>query len=504
MSQTREDTAAPPERLRLAVSTFDAQSEILVLDGRGRFVDRGFGPEHAFELEPGMYRVKVLTGTEADEKPVVLTERPREVRFGAAAFASAAPLLGTTTSHEYHTDAAQRETRNTHVHDGDGSSLFFLVRDWTPNAPQRKPQRVTQNPAEGLSLFAVGESGDRKVCDLASAGVSNLDLDAWGACTIDVAPGVYELRLEMPTGETLHQSFVASPGWQTQAFVFLRAYPSSDGPERRVWRADLSRTSLLLSPTKSFSPGEPLLRLAELARVALATKRPNERGDQNRRLLPDQMRALLRGKCDNPILGIYAAHLLLMEASVDMPLVREVVVHLRDLLRAPHPDVEALALRAEIGAPPAPFSDPPMLRRSWSLIVEASIARPELVTESLARRLTGEFWSEGPWHIWKSAANRADSAHPAGLSDVEAALLGDLGVLKQMRVRQTDAGNGDVARAMDPRLYVVAVDLDGDRLNALARRFSLPPTEVRRVLGVLEEKTTRSADIADIKLRFTP
>ena len=59
--------------------------------------------------------------------------------------------------------------------------------------------------------------------------------------------------------------------------------------------------------------------------MALATKRPNERGDENRRLVPDELRALLRGKCDNPMLGIYGGHLLLMETSVDVALLHEVV-----------------------------------------------------------------------------------------------------------------------------------------------------------------------------------
>src|SRR5437867_4170282 len=185
MSPPLEAAAA---RLSLMVSTSDSQSEIIVLDARGRLVQRGFGPQHTFELEPGIYRVKVLTGTEFQEKSVVLTDTRR---------------------------------------------------------------------------------------------------DPWAACTIDVTPGVYELRLELPGGETLRQSFVASPNWQTQSFLFMRAYPSDTGPQ---WRADLSRTSVLLSATRGFSPNEAMLRTAELARVTLATKGPGERGQTNRRLMPDEMR----------------------------------------------------------------------------------------------------------------------------------------------------------------------------------------------------------------------
>lgn len=123
----------------------------------------------------------------------------------------------------------------------------------------------------------------------------------------------------------------------------MREYPSENGPQ---WRADLSRTSVLLSQTRGFSPNESLLRVTELARVALATKGPGERGQTDRRLVPDDMRTLLREKFGNPMLGIYAAHLLLLETSVDVELFREVVRNLRAMLGRQHPDVEALALRA--------------------------------------------------------------------------------------------------------------------------------------------------------------
>ena len=41
---------AAAARLSLTVSTSDSQSEILVLDARGRPVQRGFGPKQTFEL----------------------------------------------------------------------------------------------------------------------------------------------------------------------------------------------------------------------------------------------------------------------------------------------------------------------------------------------------------------------------------------------------------------------------------------------------------------------
>jgi hypothetical protein len=534
MSSTLDAVAA---QLSLTVRTGDSQSEILVLDARGRPVGRGAGPERTFELEPGIYRVKVLTGAEVQEKSVVLIEpQGGPLQFEQVAFASPVPLMGTSTSHEYHMSAADHESKVTHVADGAGSSLFFLVRDWTPPSEQAAKPRVTGNPAEGLSLHMVNANGERKICDLAASGESNASGDPWAACTLEVAPGVYELRLALPDGETLRQSFVASQGWQTQSFIFMRDYPSENGPR---WRADLSRTSVLHSQTRGFSPNESLLRVTELARIALATKGPGERGQTDRRLVPDDMRTLLREKFGNPMLGIYAAHLLLLEASVDVELFREVVGNLRTVLGRQHPDVEALALRAPGEPAPLPFENPPMLSRSWSLMVEATVAQPSLVTESLSQRHLGKSLTDGLWHTLRSPSEGAQVSDPnaLGLSDVEAALAEDLGVMKNIRWinRTSTVSSPPVRRAritglprrpafsdqfsavlrdhddapppsVDNDLPDLAVtkdfevQIDQTRLRSLVTRCGIPATQLKRTLTSLEEKLTRNPNVPNLKV----
>lgn len=522
MSQTPE---APPaaEARRLGVQTGDAQSEILVLDARGRFVERSFGPEHSFELERGIYRVKVLTGAESQEKPVVLAERPTEfVSFAPISFASPVPLAGTSTSHEYHELAASQESRQTRVKDGAGSSIFCMVRDWTPDRQPERRRRITGDPATGLSLHAAVNGRDREVADLAKAGKHSLEFDAWSACTVSVNPGVYELRLVLPTGATLHQSIVASPQWQTQAFVFMRGY-SASSTERsaapREWRADLARTSIVMARDQGFSFDEPALRRLELVRVALANRRAGEPAGTARRLLPEEVRTMLRDKCDDPMLGIYAAHLLLLEPNPDFSLFRRVVGQLRGLLGTSHPDVEALALRAEGEPPPAPFEFPPMLARSWSLIVDATADRPDLVSDPLSARVTNDLWSEGPWHIWRTppAQEAADSQDSGDLSGFEEALAENLGLMRQVRrarlpqVYSEAAADPAAPKAILPKALDVeergrgaarmeAVEIDADRLRSIARRFGLPQSQLRTVISTLEEKLRRLPNAPDTKV----
>ncbi len=518
MSSTHEDAAA---RCSLEVLTGDAQSEIFVLDARGRLVDRGLGPRRAFELAPGIYRVKVLTGTASEERSVVLLETRKEpLRFQPLAFASPVPLAGTSTSHEYHMAAADRESRITHVADGVGSSLFFLVRDWTaPEGGNVRPHG-NDNPAEGLSLHAVDRGGERKICDLAQ-GSSDSRGDPWGACTVAVSPGVYELRLELPDGGTLRQSYAACEGWQTQSFLFMRFYPGEASPNRR---ADLSRTSALMSQQPGFSPSAPILRMTELARVALSTRTASAEDEPSSRpLVPEEVRALLRAKLENPFLGIYGAHLLLLEPTLDEGLFAEVVRNLRGLLGRGHPDVEALALRAVGEPPPLPFEQPPMLAASWRLVVDASVSRPDLVPDAFAERHPGTFGIEGPWNVRRVSPQDVAAADPTSLdlSEIETALAESLGVMKYVRKASREP-RAPAARALPPLTITspgvqralerlgasddahrdLEVELDSGNLRALATQFGMPSTRLKGALTDLGDKLTRNPALPNLKVKL--
>jgi hypothetical protein len=156
--------------------------------------------------------------------------------------------------------------------------------------------------------------------------------------------------------------------------------------------------------------------------------------------------AMLAGKFENPILGLYGAALLLAAREYDegenaaarqvkerrprtMKLARDdygwaleprlfeaVIANLRKLLGTNHPDVEALSL-CSIDPnlhPGGPFRIPPMLRRSWSILVRASNRKPDL--------LPIETWTPiaamvpvGPFLAWRpSGARTSPVARPIG------------------------------------------------------------------------------------------
>jgi hypothetical protein len=218
------------------------------------------------------------------------------------------------------------------------------------------------------------------------------------------------------------------------------------------------------------------------------------------------------------MLGIYGGHLILMETPVDLALFREVVRNLRMLLLG-HPDVEALALRA-VGEPlPPPFDHAPMLRRSWSLIVDASVTQPWLVTDSLGARSTLEA-SDGPWHIWRAepdtVAKGATLGDALDLSDIELALAEDLGVMKRVRRRRerlasrsdsaTDdspISKGAVSQTLETDTADATVQIGPERMRSIATRFGMPSTQLKRTLQALEHKLTSSQEAPNVRFLMT-
>ncbi|HKG92299.1 MAG TPA: hypothetical protein VKA84_10425, partial [Gemmatimonadaceae bacterium] len=253
-----------------------------------------------------------------------------------------------------------------------------------------------------------------------SAGVRDLGGDPWAACNVRVAPGAYRLRLTIPGRGAIEQTVVASPGWQTQVFLLQRNYPTrlkrpsgglGDGdaatrppaadPEGR--RADLAGASIFLAAGEGFSEQDPLKRQTELARLGLVGRR---------RVVADAVRAQLRDKAGSPMLGIFAAHLLLTEETRDDDLLRIVVGNLRAIL-GPHPDVEAIALEIGESALPSALTAPPMLRRSWSLWTKATVTHPELVpADSFCGEISEYIIRSDPWLLWRSSALAAARVDP--------------------------------------------------------------------------------------------
>jgi hypothetical protein len=458
----------PRDGVHLRVRAEDAAAEIFVIDAHFHLVERGIGTLET-PLSPGVYKVKARAGVQTWEQHIVMRDRDEEVVIPPLDFTSPAPLVHTAKTHEYHMQAAASYSREVHVTAGQGSWIFVFARDWTPPGGEAAKPPLATNPARGLSLR---DLQGHQVADLTASGRHDLSRDPWAACNVQVTPGLYRLRLERPVGGRLEQVIVASPGWQTQLFLLQRAY--SPEPDDRC--ADLLGASILLARGLGFTQNRADFRQTELARLGLVNQR---------RVLSDDIRRMLQDKAVNPMLGIYGAHLLLLEKQPDLALLQTVITNLRGLLDMPHPDVEALALRLESGAGSYTFDQPPMLRRSWSLIVEATIDKPDLVPRgSFAASVADRVWGEGPWLLWMEGEEEV----PA---DLEAVLA------FQVQLREpSDAVRGSTRGSDSPFAAIAAMRAAPEELSTSTRpeafAMPVPPDAAARLLRPqLDEDTMK-------------
>jgi hypothetical protein len=377
-------TSSSSELVSLVVRTGDKGAEIFVIDGAFQLAARGLGQVET-QLKPGIYSVKVQVGSEAKEEHIVLRPGAGRVEkdIEPLRFTSPVPLPNTAKTHKYHEDAARSESNKQNVQRGVGSAIFVFVRDGYAST---STQESTLHLAKGLTLHH--PNGDTLISFEEMSNSDSSVPDPWAACNVEVDPGLYILRLTLSSGSHLEQTIAASPGWQTQIFLLQRIY----GPQPEDRQANLSDASILLSRyPRASQPSDHEARLVELARLGLA---------RGRRVLSEEIRQILDGKFENPMLGIYGAHLLLLEKEPDLRLLETIFNNLRVLLGL-HPDVEALALALERDDSSYVFEIPPMLRQSWGRVLTATAGKPEIVpVGSLAATASQYSSGSGLWYQW--------------------------------------------------------------------------------------------------------
>lgn len=420
---------------KLVVDALHPGVRIDVLDADYRVRTKGYGRIEG-DLPTGLYTVRYTAADAAVERDITLRpgeplilDEPPELEFG-----SAAPLDLTWTSHEYHQEHARRLSQSSPLERGHGGELFVFVRD----VPQGGPRFLTK----GLSLHRLDGEMLLKFDQVVEQSTVK-DEARWAGRNIALDPGVYRLRLSLGRWKAVEMAVVVCPHWQSQVFL-LRQGGESEVAGRTI--VDLPGATQLMVAGQGFEPvshvrrgrvdaieaGEDL-RLAELARQALAHDR---RGIHTR-----DLQMMLDGKWQDPLLGIFGVHLLLMRPEPDLVLAERVVQRLRDsiLLGFRHPDVEVLAIEIarRRGAPidVLSFDAPPLLRRSWRMLVQATAEQPSLIPPgALTARVADRLWGAGAWLIWE--APREVPAPRRGGEPPLLPLEGEGGATPQLRIEE--------------------------------------------------------------------
>lgn len=255
-----------------------------------------------------------------------------------------------------------------------------------------------------------------------------------------VNPGTYVFSRVSSGTERLCLPVVLPSGWSLQ--VFISMVPTDDKGIGR--RADFDGAAMVFDrPENGFSPDRPDLRILEVTRQALV--RGNNVIDAN------AMTLLLSGKFENPMMGLIAAHLLLLAKKPDLVLVQEVIMNTGNLIGQNYPDVLVLSWKVRQLGGGAELSnartlvesikEPPMLQLSWHYLMEAYRSLPNAnVFDKAISKMAGQLISSSVWVSWLESPDY--QSLPGGTS--ESTVLGGLRVELKVEPSMEDTGEFQV------------------------------------------------------------
>jgi hypothetical protein len=444
--------------VELVARARDALTQIYVIDARFQVVAQGVGTLQV-RVPAGLYKVKFKAGHVFEEVDAALApgSPPLEVLAGRF-MVSAAPLRGTGTSYEHHANAARKLSHTSTVSAGAGASLMVFARDL-----RRDPPPLHEHPLARMGLH--GEDG----APIFDGGTAPFERGAsWAGFGAAVAPGIYRLRLDRPSG-TVEHAIYTYPGWQSQVFLVLRETADGLGMEPQ-----LGCSTIIMAPAaEGFTPDDKDLRLTELARQSLEQRRVMMR--------EDLIESLLAGERDNPMLALYAAHLLLLQREPAWAVLRRLLSHLERLLPA-STDVAALRLKVQEDGGPTPLSAPPMLRASWKIIAERSLRWPELLLPGslLARIMNRTVLGDGATLCWRAPDEGRESA--SSDEDPSPALSDAAEVWQMLLALDLDPDEEAERSLLTPIEHFLLVEMDRRRRRPVSRSFEV--TELGVVLGL--------------------
>jgi hypothetical protein len=387
-SRTREPRS---HEVRLKVRAGSPLAEVFLIDDAFALVDRSVG-DLDVEVPPGVYKVKSKLGDATVERLVVLDADQTLDVSSDLVVRSPVPLGEATRDRRRGIDYGRGRSEQMSSAAGD-AEVFLMTRsgiasdDLRTDAPQVSLHRLDGTLIE-LPEPRSGGSRDEQFT------------------TVEVDPGPYLVRRRDRFDDVGEQCVYAVAGWQTQVFTL-----EEPGDEADIGRI---RVSVLMS-RHGFDPSDPQLHLVEEARTALADERK----------VASYALGELCEKVEDPMLALFGAHLMLVardnteredekrasgrldEEAVTAPVTFDqerfdrVVDRLAEMLGPGHPDVIALATERS-GQPLEllpPIGAPPMLWRSWVLLIAASNTLATLVPVSTWQR-TLHVLPLRPFFLW--------------------------------------------------------------------------------------------------------
>jgi hypothetical protein len=399
--------------VELNLNCDNAAAELLVVDSDFRLVAHGAPPLRT-RVEPGIYALKAKIGAKTTERLELIEPRAEPYRFELPAprFESPMPLDGTATSREDQRQAPDQFMRSSGpkivLDDAIGgiSSLVLFVRD-TAHLSADLTAEQRELYAKGFEGFRLLHMDGRQHVNFDTEAVKQFENGYLGA-QVQLAAGPYVLAWGHDEEQTC-LAINAVRGWALQ--VFLRLQPVGGDP-LHLRPAFCDAAFAMDRIDAGYSAAREDFRTMEAARIAMLDRRAIAGGQK--------MRALLTGRCTNPMLNLYGGHLLVAAPKCDFDLLAQVITNTATVLGSLYPDLVALAWAYESGAgkrPPgfdmrpwpeilAALEGPPLLTPSWDLLLKCAEAASVDIDTLPAFGVAGELAVSGIVLTWERSRRR--------------------------------------------------------------------------------------------------
>ncbi|MBE2267702.1 MAG: hypothetical protein IAE80_05680 [Anaerolinea sp.] len=347
---------------------------------------------------------------------------------------------------------AEEQSRENKAQIGEGSFLFLFSHKW--NIKPNHGVVAKTNLLDGVTLH---NFDDELLYEFEACNQAQKDTDAWYACNIELNPGVYKLRLKLPSSSFLEQTVVLCRDWQTSVFCGSKEF--ADDVHTLV--PDLPNAAIFLHRRNHLNLNDEQTRFTEEARLSLCYQRQVSNAG---------FRDILERFAESPMLTIYGIHLLLLNNYNNKNYPKTLIERLRTLLGY-HPDVEALALKLGQESEIATFESPTMLRQSWKYLVLETIRARELITRYSVLSVIAEYLlASNLWLTWggtshKFQASRSDNRSQTSL------VANTLKVMLEHNQPYAQTGQIEALEGISPMVDDIEPKQSEMNQEALIRRF---------------------------------
>ena len=400
----------------------DSGTHIIVFNAEFETVGSGVGRLNLM-LERGVYKARFEAGNRMADELFEVGDEPVTVRGPVLAFSSPIPLNNTSSNHEYHYHPSRDlASKAPFASPGHGGQVFIFARD------SRQPFNVPPPGPPQWQGLCISNAKHAHVFDIDPNGIL-APPSGFASVKLELDPGVY--HLEQPDcahpDMLLKLPFVVCEGWCTHIYVDSKdgCTPNSpSGPSSDLRRVlDLAGAAMvMLRMNASTMLDEDVARLSEIARQGLM--------NSQEAVSSEELEEMLEGKREFPMLGLYAAHVLLARPERNWEKVAKIAQHLARWLGSGHPDVDlllTLCAKNGITTNVAPSSKlwPPILSAGWELAIRndimPGIAEPRGDWQR-QYRVGGSMWSclYAPKRLAELEAGRAVRSTSFKVSELKA------------------------------------------------------------------------------------